>query len=372
MSAPRVAIVYDWVTTPRGGAEKVLVALHQAFPEAELYTSVANLQQAQWARQWQIHTSFLQKIPGFPHHHRWTLPFLPLAFDTLDLNKTNIVISVTSAFAKGVITNPDQLHVSYILTPPRFLYSHRGDYLSTLQQWLLKPLLHYLRWWDQVSAWRPDLVISLSHLVADRFKQTYGRSVDIILPPLLVDDIAAKTPLHPPQPPFFVVVSRLVAYKRIDLVIQACQELQYQLFIIGVGPERANLEHIVHRPDLIHFLGSLDDGQARWYLAHAKALVMPGQEDFGITALEAASMSTPTILQTSSGVAEVLQSDLKMELATLEVAELKTQLQKASSRDHQAKPIPPSASKYATTTFVRELRTAVLDHWSRLQQERTS
>src|SRR5258708_2622600 len=168
-TSPKVALVYDRVNTHYGGAENVLLALHQIYPSAPLYTSVYNPQTATWAKVFDVRTSFLQKFPFAKKFHRLYVALMPLAFESFDLSEFDIVISISSAEAKGVLTKPNQLHVCYLLTPTRYLWSHAEEYQK---DWLTGPIraliFNYLRWWDQSAALRPDIFIPISQLVAER------------------------------------------------------------------------------------------------------------------------------------------------------------------------------------------------------------
>ncbi|MEA2056669.1 MAG: hypothetical protein U9O78_03095, partial [Patescibacteria group bacterium] len=165
----RTALVYDRVNTRYGGAEQILTAFFELFPQADLYTSVFDQEQAKWVKPHRVKPSFLQKLPLAKSRHRAFLPLMPFAFENLNLSDYDLVISVTSAEAKGVITKPEQLHLCYLLSPPRYLYSHRQRYLQSRLilkippfAFVAKKILDYLTWWDQVAIYRPDVVIPLS------------------------------------------------------------------------------------------------------------------------------------------------------------------------------------------------------------------
>ncbi len=308
-SSLKVALVYDRVNTPHGGAEEVLLTLHQLFPQAPLYTSVYNPQEAQWAKVFQVRSSFLQKIPGAKSRHRLLAWMMPLAFESFDFSEFEVIISITSAEAKGILTRPDQLHICYLLTPTRYLHSHQTHYLATLPIIAIplgKILLQYLRWWDQAAAARPDKIIPISHLVAQRTQQYYHRTTEpVIYPP--VTPLSPKSKLNPVHRNYFLVLSRLVSYKRIDLAIQACIQTQQKLVIVGAGPEKRKLQKLAKNyPNLISFRSAVKQHESAQLLSQAAALLMPGIEDFGITALEAVCLGTPVILQHQSGAAELI------------------------------------------------------------------
>lgn len=316
-SSLKVAFVYDRVNTPYGGAENVLLALHHLFPQAPLYTSVYDAQSAPWAGVFSVRPSFLQHLPFARQHHRFFAWLMPLAFESFDLSDFEMVISITSAEAKGVITNPHQLHLCYLLTPTRYLYSHRDHYLQSLPK-ILRPFakgwLQYLLWWDQVAATRPDIIIPISRLVAERTQNYYHRIPEqVIYPPVeALQPPTVVSSLLTPAPPYFMVISRLVSYKRIDLAIKACLQLNQKLVIIGEGPQQKELRKLVspQQSELITFLGNQPADRVQQLLQTATGLLMPGQEDFGITALEAVSLGTPVIIHHQSGVAEVIPNGI--------------------------------------------------------------
>lgn len=311
----KIALVYDRVNTPHGGAEKVLLALHQLFPDAPLYTSVANLNKAKWAKIFDVKTSFVQSLPFAKNNHRLLAWMMPLAFESLDLSAFDIVISVTSAEAKGIITRADQLHICYLLTPTRYLYSHKKHYQDNLTNWLFiksfaRKFLSYLRWWDQAAASRPDVLIPISKLVAARTYQYYHRKTQpVVYPP--VEVISKKNNVSKPtemQGEYYLVVSRLVSYKRIDLAIRACHQLHKKLLIVGSGPDHQKLNKLKKelQANQVHFLGNVSSKKIAELYQKCIALVLPGQEDFGVTILEALSYGKPVIIQKNSGVSELI------------------------------------------------------------------
>ena len=184
----KIAIVYDWIDK-WGGVERVLLVLHEMFPKATFFTSVYNPLRAAWAKRLKIKTSFMQGLPGFIKKQRIiSTPLYPFAFESFNFNEFDLVISVTSSFAKSIITQPGTLHVCYLLTPARFLWSHEKDYIrSPLARFLLGGYLDYLKSWDKTSAQRPDKIISISGAVKNRAKKYYGRDSGMIYPPFDTD-----------------------------------------------------------------------------------------------------------------------------------------------------------------------------------------
>lgn len=306
----RIALVYDRVNK-FGGAERVLTALHEIWPEAPVFTSVYDPAGAPWADGWNIRTSWLQNIPGAKTNHESFGWLMPLAFESFDFSKFDVIISVTSEAAKGIIANPKQLHVCYLLTPTRYLWSHSNDYLSNVSK-LLKPLARIaqvkLRIWDYMAAQRPDYILSISKLVQSRCWKYYRRESKIIRPmlgfgikrPGLLSEGQALT-----DQKYFLVVSRLVPYKRIDLAIKACNQLKLPLVVIGTGSEEKKLKRLAG--PTVKFTGYLTDQELVEYYRNAKAFIMPQEEDFGLTAVEALSLRVPVISFKYSGAAEIVK-----------------------------------------------------------------
>ncbi len=374
MNSPKIALVYDRVNTPHGGAEKVLLALHQAFPEAPLYTSVYDADQARWASVFDVRSSFLQHLPFANKMHRWLAPLMPLAFESFNFDEFDLVISITSAEAKGIITKPHQLHVCYLLTPTRYLYSHRPEYIDSLPKFpLLKEvatdLLNYLTWWDQVAATRPDSYIPISHLVGDRCQQYYHRQPETVIYPPVEVESQSQTELSSEfgldENAYYLVVSRLVPYKRIDLAIQACSQLKRKLVIVGDGPELPVLKKLASNSNnLITFLGNQSQINVAALLHHSTGLLMPGLEDFGITALEALAAGKPAVIHSESGVAELIKdgkTGIHLKKDTIE--DLKQAILRLEATPFDSQHLVQSVRKYATTTFVQNMKSQILKSW---------
>ncbi len=297
----KVALVYDRVNK-WGGAERLLLALHDIFPQAPLYTSVYSAQKAPWADVFDVKTSFLQHLP-FSMHHEIYAPLMPLAFESFNFSKYDLVISVTSEAAKGIITQPKTVHICYMLTPTRYLWSGYKDYFKNeWLRYLSYPLVSYLRFWDKAAAQRPDKIIAISQEVARRIKKYYKRESTVIYPPVSIQNSTKRYTLD--ANPYFLVVSRLVPYKRIDLAVSAFNKLGFPLKIVGTGSESKRLKRLAKRN--IEFLGSLTDEELVKYYKKCVALVFAGKEDFGLTVLEAQSFGKPVIAFSGGGVKETV------------------------------------------------------------------
>jgi len=309
----KVALVYDRLNK-WGGAERVLLALHKLFPDAPLYTSVYDKKKAPWALRFnsgqaKIKTSFLQKF-SFATHHEILAPLMPLAFESFTFDEFDLVISVTSEAAKGIITKPKTKHICYCLTPTRYLWSGYDIYFSDpFLKFLSKPIVSYLRTWDKIAAQRPDAYIAISKEVQGRISKYYGRKSTVVYPPLSISNsqflISNQFPNSKSKiENYFLIVSRLVPYKRIDLAIEAFNKLKLPLKIIGSGSEESKLKSIAG--PTIEFLGYLTDKELVEYYKGCRALVFPGLEDFGLTILEAQSFGKPVIAFRAGGALETI------------------------------------------------------------------
>src|SRR3989338_8604929 len=212
----KTALVYDRVNK-WGGAERILLSLHKLFPQATLFTSVYHPNSAPWAKVFStVISSFLQNFPFAQKRHDLYAPLMPLAFESFDFSDYDLVISVTSESAKGIITKPGTRHICYCLTPTRYLWSGYDEYINTsLRRALLKPVIAYLRKWDKIAAQRPDVIVSISNTVKERVEKYYSRSSTVIYPPARVDHGSKGG-----GGDYYLVVSRMVPYKKVDLVIE--------------------------------------------------------------------------------------------------------------------------------------------------------
>jgi glycosyltransferase involved in cell wall biosynthesis len=297
----KVALVHDYLNQ-MGGAERVLMALHEIFPAAPIYTSIYAPEHVDAAFQrMDIRTSFMQKFPLVTKHHQPYLPFYPFAMERLDLRGYDFVLSSSSAFAKGVITRPETMHICYCHTPMRWCWNYseyvEREQLGRVARSVLPFLITGLRIWDQTSAMRVDHFIANSPVVAERIKKYYRREAVVIPPPVE----ANRFPFDPSSvlEDYFLIVSRLVPYKRVDLAIEACNRLQLPLVIIGGGRDLEPLRRLAG--PTIRFLGHLSDTEVLHYYTHCRALLFPGEEDFGITPLEAQAAGRPVIAYGAGG-----------------------------------------------------------------------
>lgn len=308
----KVAIVYDRVTT-YGGAETVLLALHQIWPDAPLFTAFYHRQAAPWADSFpQVTASFLNKLPFASRHHEWFAWATPIAFESFNFTPYDLVISVTSAEAKGIITSPDTRHICYLLTPTRYLWSHthlhtRSSYSLTsnpLGRLLATPLISRLRNWDFLAASRPDHFIAISQTVKNRAAKYYRRPVDaVIYPPVTPIAKSKKTYSNLPTN-YYLLVSRLVPYKRVDIAVEAFNRLGLPLVIVGSGALETKLRRRAQKN--IIFQGFVSRDKLSYLYHHASAVIFPSEEDFGIVPVEAQSAGVPVIAYAKGGASETV------------------------------------------------------------------
>ncbi len=302
--ATQVALLHSWLNQ-YGGAERVLEVLHTMYPDAPIYTSMYWPEAMPIAyRQWDIRTSFMQRLPLVKAHHQPFLALYPLAFQQFDLSQYDLVISNSSAFCHGARMGPDTCHICYCLTPARFLWRYEEyverEKLPGVARAVLPVVLGPLRAWDLAAARRVTHYVSISEAIAGRVQRFYGRSSTIIFPPV---DTSLYQPV-PQQDNYYLIVSRLVPYKRIDLAVQAFNQLGLPLKIVGDGRDKEALQAMA-RPN-IEFLGRIPDAQVKEMYARCRAFVFPGEEDFGLTPLEAQASGRPVIAYAAGGALDTV------------------------------------------------------------------
>jgi glycosyltransferase involved in cell wall biosynthesis len=297
----KVALVHDYLNQ-MGGAERVVLAFHEIFPDAPVYTSIYDSRRVDPAFQkMDVRTTFMQKFPWITSHHQPYLPFYPFAMESLDLREYDLVLSSSSAFGKGVITRPDTVHICYCHTPMRWCWNYdeyvEREKLGKAVRSVLPFLITGLRVWDQTSSARVDHFIANSPVVAERIQKYYRREAIVIPPPVET----SRFPFDPATQPedYFLILSRLVPYKRIDLAIKACNRLGLPLVIIGSGRDEERLRSLAG--PTIRFMGRLSDEAVVHYLTHCRAFLFPGEEDFGITPVEAQVCGRPVIAYGAGG-----------------------------------------------------------------------
>ena len=301
----RVALVHDWLNQ-QGGAEVVLDQLHAMFPEAPVHTSFYAPELVDPAfRRLDVRTSWLQHLPGWRTRHQAFLPLYPLAFQSMQIRDADVVVSNVSAFCKGIRTPPGAIHVCYCLTPTRFVWMPRAYLLREgYPAWLpraLAPLLWWMRRWDRAAAQRVTQFVAISQAVAERVRRFYGREALVVHPPVHTTRFAPTTDLAD----YFLVVSRLIPYKRIDLAVRACTEASLPLLVVGDGRDLHSLRQMAG--PTVRFAGRLSDDEVRRHMARCRAFVFPGEEDFGIAPVEAQAAGRPVVAYAAGGALETVR-----------------------------------------------------------------
>jgi glycosyltransferase involved in cell wall biosynthesis len=303
LSKLRVAIVHYWLLGHAGG-ERVVEALADIFPQADLYAAIADpARMPPGLRHRRIRTSFLQKIPFSKRFYRHLLLAHPLALEALDFSGYDLILSSESGPAKGILSPAETCHICYCHTPMRYLWDMYHGYRSSLPigtRSIFSLGAHYMRLWDTASAARVDYFVANSHNVASRIRKIYRRDSTVIYPPAVVEDAELANSVED----YYLVVSRLTAYKRVDLAIEACKRLGRRLRIVGTGGEYKALRRM-GGPG-IEFLGHLSDREVHKNYASCRALLFPGEEDFGIVPVEAQSFGRPVIAFGRGGVLETV------------------------------------------------------------------
>lgn len=365
----KVAIVHDFLTY-WGGAEQVLLSLHHIYPDAPIYTLLYDEKMDKYFPDARIRVSFLGKLPNFLRKRKkFMLPLMPTAAETFDLSGFNLVISSSGSFAKGVIVKPRTLHVSYCHAPTRFLWDWYNNYLEEnhigkIKKLVVVPILHLMRIWDRSASERVDFYVANSQNTARRIKKFYGRDSEVIYPPVDFTKFSAMKNLPSvPEKDYYLIVSRLSPYKKIDIAITAFNKMNLPLVIIGEGSDRRRLEKMAE--DNIKFLGFQDEEHLAAYYQGAKALIFPGEDDFGITIVEAMSFGKPVLAYGRGGALETVIPGKTGELFMSEVPEILADSVRRMSRDmekYDAKEIKTHAEKFSRENFEKEFKKFVDEH----------
>lgn len=353
----RVSIVYDRVNK-WGGAERVLLALHEIWPDAPLYTAVYDPGRAPWANVFDVRPSFLQHFPLAKSHHELYPWLTQMAFESFSFDQYDVIISVTSAEAKAVITKPHTIHVCYCLTPTRYLWSGYETYQDAARG-LVKHLHRWmaprLRNWDMVASSRPDYYIAISHRVKQRIEKYYKRTVEkVIYPPVDVDKYSVKS-----DGDYFLVVSRLVGYKRIDAIIRAFNALGLPLVIVGDGYARSELTHLAG-PTIRFVTNHLTDDELAAYYGNCRAFISMADEDFGIAAVEAQAAGKPVISFSESGTSEIVKHGVVGMLFWPQTSEaLMETLKQFDTMKIDARACITNASRFSRERFMSQIKSTV-------------
>jgi len=358
----KVAIVHDWLNTKFGGAENVVAELADLYPEAPIYTLLyAPELVGDRIHPGRIHTSFLQKLPRWLRRRsRYLLPLIPMAIEQFDLSAYDVVISSSSAFAKGVITRPETLHICYCHTPMRFVWDYWPGYVEEqhvghIQRGAIHVLTSRLRLWDYYSAARVDRWVANSHTTAQRIKKYYHQEVAaMIYPGADTSQFAPSTKTSD----YFVTLSSLTPYKKIDVAIAACNRLERRLIVVGDGPDRPRLERLAG--PTIEFAGRVNDTERAHLLAGARAMLFPNEEDFGIAPIEAMASGTPVIAFGRGGLTETIAPGVSGILFQPQSVEaLVAAITDFQPTKFTAAALTRQAAKFTTAAFRKNIKTYV-------------
>ncbi|HCN0392828.1 TPA: glycosyltransferase family 4 protein, partial [Escherichia coli] len=375
----KVGIVADWFIT-YAGSEKVVSEFIKVFPNADLY-SVVDFLSADNRRKFndkKIETTFIQKLPRAKKKYQAYLPLMPFAIEQLDVSKENIVLSSSHAVSKGILTGPDQLHISYVHSPIRYAWDLQHQYLREsgldhgLKGILAKWILHKMRMWDYRTANGVDHFIANSHFIARRIKKVYGRDADVIYPPVDVDSFT----LNNQKEDFYLTASRMVPYKRIDLIVEAFSHLpNKKLVVIGDGPEMNKIKK--KATSNIEILGYQPNEVMVDYMRKAKAFVFAAEEDFGITPVEAQACGTPVIAFGKGGALETVKG-LDSESPTgifFGVQDVKSIINSINEFEKYGDKITAencreNSELFSESRFRKEFEAYVMDKWTAFESEK--
>ena len=365
----RVALVHHWLVKMRGG-EKVLEALCKMFPKADIFTLVCNPDAiTDTIKSHRIQTSWLQKFPGAVRHYRHYLPLFPLAIEQFDLSAYDLVISSDASVCKGVLTNPETCHICYCHSPIRYAWSAFHTYLnlsqSVWQRKLLPFVANYLRIWDHSASSRVDYFIANSWNVARRIRKYYRRESTIVYPPIRVADY----PVAPSSQRYFLVAGELIPYKRFDLAVAAFSRLGLPLWVVGDGADARKLRKLAG--PTIRFLGWIPDEQFRAVLSQCRALILPGEEDFGMTVPEAHACGRPVIALGKGGALETVLPQINGLFfgdSTVEsLCEAVAQFEKMESQFRPAE-IRSTALLFDESRFMEQIREVISEKYHEHEQ----
>jgi glycosyltransferase involved in cell wall biosynthesis len=362
------AIIHEWLVT-LAGAESVLHSIYKLFP-GRIYTlfhDPAGVRGAIWNGA-PIKTSLLQRFPLGQKHHRIFLPLFPMAIEQFDLREHKLIISSSYAVAKGVLTSSDQLHICYCHSPMRYIWDLTFEYLEAsglrggLRSFLVRMILHYIRIWDTVSSNRVNEFVANSHYIANRIWKCYNRTAHVIYPPVDVD----RFYLGKHRQNYFVTISRLVPYKRIDIIIEAFNHLRLPLVIIGDGPSTKQLKAIAG--PTIDLVGHRSEQEVEELLGNARAFVFSAEEDFGIVNVEAQASGLPVIAFGRGGTLETVIEGktgifFKRQTTLCLIEAIQEFLTKEDSFDPNV--IRKNAEQFPRSRFEKEFKAFVDEAWEK-------
>lgn len=348
----KVAITHDWFAS-YGGGERLVAELHQMFPDAPIYTAIYDPEKVPaHVREWDIRPSFIQRIPFSRGRHQLFLPLMPMAFEQFDLSGYDLVITSSTACAKGVITGPETLNICYCNTPCRYIWDQYHDYTREHRaKALIAPIAHWLRVWDRLSSDRVDHFVANSNEVAQRIRRHYRRESEVIYPPV---DVERIRPNGREPEDFYLVVGRLVPYKRVDLAVEAANRLGKRLLVVGEGTELKRLREMAG--PTVEILGWRSDEEVADLLARCRAFLFPGWEDFGISAVEAQAAGRPVIAYARGGALEtVVEGKTGVFFETQTVDAVVDAIERAERTGFDPQVCRRNAERFETAQFRRRI-----------------
>ena len=350
----KVALVHDWLNQ-RGGAEDVLETLLSIFPDAPLYTSLYRPEvMPESYRSWDIRTSFIDRLPLARKRQQFYLPLYPRAFEGFDFSGYDLVISNKSGFCHGIVTPHSTLHICYCLTPTRYVWNYEQyaerEQIGWIPRTVLPSVISRLRSWDRAAAERVDHFIAISDVVRRRIADIYDRESTIIYPPVDTSRFEPSSTVED----YYLIVGRLVPYRRLDLLIEAFNKLDRPLVIAGSGRDRDILEEKAG-PN-ITFLGYVPDEELPDLFARCRAFIFPGEEDFGIAPVQAMASGRPVIAYAAGGALDTVTPECGMLFAEQSVADIIRAVESFDTDKVDPAKIRAQAEKFDTSAFTNQLR----------------
>lgn len=361
----KVALIHDHLAQD-GGAEKVLKALADLYPEAPIYTLLYDQKNVdKYFKDRKIETSIIQRLPGGVRLYQWYMPLMPMAVEFYDLKDFDVVISDASAFAKGVITSPSTLHICYCHTPTRYLWDYTHQYINELSynkyfKKIISMVLNKIRIWDRVAADRVDFFIANSDTVKKRIKKYYRRDSMVIYPPVNISKFKIAEPAD-----YFLIGGRLAPYKRVDLVIEAFMKNGRDLKVFGDGVDLERLKRLAGKSSNIEFLGRVDDKKMSELYSACLAFIYPQEEDFGITAIEAMASGRPVIAYRRGGATETVIEGVTGEFFDDQTVEaLNEKILSFEKSKYDPGRIRSHAERFSEDDFKNKIRDIVSSQWN--------
>jgi glycosyltransferase involved in cell wall biosynthesis len=367
----KIALVCDWLTTP-GGAERVIKAMHDIFPNAPIYTALYNPKKVRGFENADVRTSYLQKIPFAKNHHQMLLPWMPEVFESMNLDEYDIVISSSHSCAKGIVTKPTTLHICYCHSPMRYAWDNHHAYvneyeMNPIMKKIGRTILHNIRMWDRLAAERVDAYCTNSHFVQKRIQKYYRKVADVIHPP--VD--TKKFNIERGEKEYYLAIGRLTSYKKFNIIVEAFNALEKPLIIAGTGVEEKKLRAKAKKN--ITFIGHVPESEIAHLYAGAKALIFPQIEDFGITPLESMASGRPVIAFKEGGALETVKEGVTglffKEQNAVGIVQAVHEFER-SYKEFSPEKIREHAMKFSLDTFKEKFLSYTEDMWRQYTKQK--